>query len=72
MKIRFDIKAAVQGGVGAVIPTGVVSLGIMVLLGARGLGIWVWTLILCAVSFILGMVCFGIKKVSEKDENPGD
>jgi ABC-type spermidine/putrescine transport system permease subunit II len=70
MKKRFDIKAGVRGGVGAVIPTGVVSLGIIVLLGARGWEMWVWTLILCAVSFILGMVWFSIKTASEKDENP--
>jgi len=72
MEKQFDIRAGVRGGVGAMIPTGVVSLGIMVLLGARGLGIWVWTLILCAVSFILGMVWFGIKTVSKKDENSAD
>jgi len=73
MKIRFDIKAGVQGGVAALIPTGVILLWILIVLGVEPSIETMWrTLIPCAVSFILGMVCFGWKKASEKDKNPAD
>jgi hypothetical protein len=73
MKKQFDIKAALRGGVAAFIPTFLILLGGHMLLdiepSAKTVG---GILILCGASFIFGMVYFGRKKVSEKDENPAD
>ena len=78
VKKQFDIKAAIWGGVAALFPTWLILFGLIllgdvwVLVDFWAASTWGIVLILCGVSFILGMVCFGWKKVSEKDENPGD
>ena len=73
MKNQFDIKAALRGGFAAFIPTFLILLGVILLGDIEdpriAMGI---ILILCGVSFILGMLWFGLKTISEKDENPGD
>lgn len=72
MKKQFNIKAAIWGGLAALLATVLIVSGLIIFHDIEGPRAKGSALILCGVSFILGMACFGWKKVSEKDENPGD
>ena len=70
MKRHFDTKAAAQGGAGVALAAASILGGIIVLLGIWESRItWGIFLILCGISFVLGMKWFGYKTVSEKNKD---
>lgn len=73
MKKQFNIKAAIWGGLAALLATALIVSGLIISQLATGNPKAKGTaLILCGVSFISGMFYFGRKTVSEKDENLED
>ena len=71
MKMQFNVKAAIWGGLGFLLATALIVTGVITLYGieedVRAQGV---AFILCGLSFISGMFWFGLRTVSEKDENP--
>ena len=72
MKIQFNIKAAIWGGLGFLLATALIVIGVITLYDieedVRAQGV---AFILCGLSFVSGMLWFGMKTVSEKDKNQG-
>lgn len=70
MKRTFDTTAAAQGGAGVTLATALILLGVMFLLDlAESRLAWGVFLILCGLSFIIGMRWFGMKELSEEERD---